>query len=188
MSKRRKQADTAAADRATRYRAIVAELSIQSGRPKDDLRVIDAAWARLASENMREQIIQGLPIDIVDLERAAAALNSILPPRPTDLNVHFVDHSDVCIICRGPLPPVEERQPEAAKPSPTDTSANAPATVLEAASNVTPLRPKPEQSPKSDTAIAEWVDISGTGRVQGQEPAYSLPARPRFFGDIPDGF
>ena len=94
MSKRhrhRKPDDSGHADRAAKYHAIVAELSIQSGRPVDDLRVIDAAWCRLAAENMREQILHGLPTEIGDLERAAAVLNSILPTKPTELTVKFID-------------------------------------------------------------------------------------------------
>ncbi len=166
----RKPDDASHADRAAKYHAIVSELSTQSGRPKDDLRVIDAAWARLAAENMREQILHGLPIEIADLERAAAVLNSLLPTKPSELTVRFVDQG-FCKVCKAALSPdelaeIEEtRQARQPKRDIAPVPAVEPAKPVEAKptpSNVTPLRPpKPEPPKDLATLVSEVNTRSG---------------------------
>jgi hypothetical protein len=161
MSKRhrhRKPDDSGHADRVAKYHAIVAELSIQSGRPVDDLRVIDAAWCRLAAENMREQILHGLPTEIGDLERAAAVLNSILPTKPTELTVKFIDQG-FCKTCKAALSPDELAEIEETRQgrqtkrdiAPVDNApavpADAPAVTPAAKPPPSPPAPPPNELP-----------------------------------------
>lgn len=170
MSKRhhKHRDNTGHADRVAKYHAIVADLSTQSGLPKDDLRVVDAAWARLAAENMRQQILAGVPIDIGDLERAAAVLTSVLPIKPTELVVSFVDN-DLSEGERDELRTLRARVASLAQPvgpsttSPDDIDSADPATAPAAdsskaqPSNVTSIR----KSKRPDYAVA--VDIA-TGK------------------------
>ena len=77
----------------------------------DELRIETACWTQMAIENQRNAIASGRLVDIADLERATTALNALLPSPSHELNIRFIDGSDVCVKCKAPLPPKEEREP-----------------------------------------------------------------------------
>jgi hypothetical protein len=110
------------ADNARRFHEIVAQLAEQSGRAKDDLLVVEGAWVQLSMENTRAAILEGRVVEIAALERLAAILTNLIPPKPFSLDVRFIDHSDLCVKCRAELPPREERAP---RPAPTPAPAKA---------------------------------------------------------------
>jgi hypothetical protein len=188
MSKRRRnpeQSDAAAADRAARYRAIVAELAAQSGLPKTDLKLVAAAWTMLAQDGVRQQILAGEIVDISDLERCAAILHDIMPSKPHELTVNFIKTA-WCPNCRSAFTPPAE-------PAPTDRAQQSVPPRLLPAPQVAQNKPaaapladdrqdtpaKPAPAPKrSDTDYAPWRDISGSGRVQGQEPVMAATRSP----------
>jgi hypothetical protein len=190
---RKQSGDNSHADRAARYRAIVAELVEQSGLPASNLKLIAAAWTMLAQDGVRSQILAGEIIDVSDLERCAAILRDIMPSKPHELTVNFVE-SAWCPNCRSAFtpPPAEpepadraqQSVPPKALPAPPVAPSKAAATPPADA----PTKPTAPAPKRSDTDIAPWCDISGTGRVQGQEPSWSAPSRYRCYGDIPEGF
>jgi hypothetical protein len=114
--RRRQRAANINADRNKRLRAVRKKLLAAVGlKPPlsaaDELRIETACWTQMAIDNQRNAIAGGRLIDIAGLERATTALNALLPSPSHELNVRFIDGSDVCVKCKAPLPPKEEREP-----------------------------------------------------------------------------
>ena len=130
------------ADRDRRFRSVRRKLLAAVGlKPPlsaaDDLQIETACWTQMAIDNQRNAIASGKLIDVADLERATTALNALLPSPSHELNVHFIDGSDVCVKCKAPLPPKEEREPVKAEapalqrvPAPPTTAPAPPANVV----------------------------------------------------------
>ena len=147
---RRRQSNAALAERANRFKAIQAELmQALPDTAANRQRAETVALIDMASDHVRQAILHGQPVEIGALERLAAARASILPAVNTRIDVHFVDGSDLCLRCRAPLPPREEREPVMVEaPAVMETPAPQPAAAQAApppspapANNVTPLRP-----------------------------------------------
>jgi hypothetical protein len=68
----------------------------------------DAAASR---ESLRAQIISGGDVATGELLQITEALRELTPPAPTTLTIEIVDHTDLCLKCVAPLPPVAERVP-----------------------------------------------------------------------------
>jgi hypothetical protein len=111
----------ATADRAAQFRSLKRELMTRSGLDETDPRLETACWLTMALDNVKASILAGQVVPIDDMKAAADALAAILPAKATQLEVHFIDGSDVCVKCKAPLPPKEEREPvkaEAPAPQP----------------------------------------------------------------------
>ena len=98
-----------APSRAGRYRTLVREAAREFGLKPSDERIEHIATLRLMAEDQRARIISGASIDTDAVLKITAELRELMPVKAEPLTVHFVDGSDVCIKCRGPLPPREER-------------------------------------------------------------------------------
>lgn len=113
--RRRKQSDNSAhAENAARFKARLRENAEAASLPDtaaNRMRITDATYIDLAIDSVRAAILRGEVVEVTALERLVAARNSILPPASAPFVVSFVDHSDVCIRCKSPLPPVAEREP-----------------------------------------------------------------------------
>ena len=163
-------------------------------------RIEDATWIDLAMDVTRTAILRGQVVEASQLERLVAARSSILP-KTERLTVAYVymccgcrsecqrDPAELCAACRAELPPKAKRVPEAA---PVKAEVPAPETPAPAASPAPSSQPAPKDNvvpiKKSDTDFAPWRDITGTGRVEGQEPSWSPSGLFKCYGDIPDGF
>ena len=120
MSRRRRERIAAAAkDRLSRLEALRDQLAEVGGfaldalTPADRLRVDQAAFAVLVRDNLQRRALAGEPVDLGEIERITACLNNVLPaPRARRLDIHFVDHTDLCIKCRAPLPSKEDCRPD----------------------------------------------------------------------------
>lgn len=204
MSRHRKS-DAGAPARIASLKVMRVALAAEFGLEPSDARIGQAALVKLNQENWQGQILLGRPVPACELEAYTNTVAALLGKPKTDLNVHFiyecfhckeqstVDPDTLCAKCRAELPPQSERVPEpataavhAAKHPIADSTQNAPETVPaptlppQPATNVVPI--------KSDTDLAPWRDITGTGRIEGQEPSWSPSGRFKCYGDIPDGF
>ena len=145
--RRRQRTANINADRDKRLRAARKKLLAAVGlKPPlsvaDELRIETACWTQMAIDNQRNAIASGKLIDVADLERATTALNALLP-KAHNLNVHFIDGSDVCVRCRAPLPPKEETAPAEPDAAPIEAAPAPPVKTVAAVAtpmNVVPLR------------------------------------------------
>jgi hypothetical protein len=134
---RRRQPPPDPAGGRRRLKRIRRDLCVAAGLDADTLSAVDrvridqAAFAVVCRDTLQARALAGAAVDVGELERINAALQAILPKSVAQLNVAFVDGSDVCIKCRAPLPPPEELVPIPAQPSPV-AAPNDPAATLPA--------------------------------------------------------
>lgn len=117
MSRPRHRYDTAgAAERAVSVKAMREQLAKDYNLGVDDPRIVQACTVRLNQQNWEGQIALGRPVPSAELQAYTNVISQLLGAPRVALNVEFVDHSDVCIKCRAPLPPREEPAPVAPAP------------------------------------------------------------------------
>jgi hypothetical protein len=125
---------------------------------KANLRIESLSWALLALDAEKQRLLRGEAGSISLWQDMCDRLQGLCPKSDV-LRVHFIDGSDICIKCRAPMPPAEEREPikppaqpvhasnrDTATFSTADDDPNAPATApaparpqAPAPSNVMPL-------------------------------------------------
>jgi hypothetical protein len=150
---------TAINARHERRKALLAKAAESSGLPESDLRLEMLSWALLALDVEKQRLLRGEAGSISLWQDMCDRLQGLCPKSDV-LRVHFIDGSDICIKCRAPMPPAEEREPikppaqpvhasnrDTATFSTADDDPNAPATApaparpqAPAPSNVMPLR------------------------------------------------
>ena len=146
---------TAASERVASLKAARAELAVAYGLPETDPRIGQAALVKLNQQNWERDVLVGRPVPNSELQVYTNIISQLLGPPAVPLNIHFIDGSDVCVKCRGPLPPRSERvsvEPEAALAEALPPTASQPAP----AANVVPLQPGPKL--KSDSNVAPHID------------------------------
>ena len=98
-----------------RFNAARAKLQAASGlgdNPADAARLDCAAWLLLAQENTQTLIMLGRAVPLSEMKAYADMIADIIPKNEV-LNIRFIDHTDRCIDCSGPLPALDQRQPAA---------------------------------------------------------------------------
>jgi hypothetical protein len=132
----------------------------------DRIRIEQAAFATLARDNLQAKALAGHVIDVAEIERLTSAVALVLPTKPVDLQVRFVDHSDVCVLCRAPLPPIEERtKPDPAVPSVSPPAENVIPLHATAPAPSTPATPAPPSSRRSGNS---YTDITAGQKAAAQ--------------------
>ena len=102
---------TAAGERVASLKAARAELAVAYGLLETDPRIGQAALVKLNQQNWERDVLVGRPVPNSELQAYTNVVSQLLGPPAVPLNIHFIDGSDVCVTCRGPLPPRSERVP-----------------------------------------------------------------------------
>ena len=78
--------------------------ALSSGLPVDDLRIDLLSWTLLEIDAEKTRMLSGRSGSVELWTRVADKLSAIVPAKPYELRVKFIDDHDVCCLCSAKLP------------------------------------------------------------------------------------
>ncbi|MGB8893283.1 MAG: hypothetical protein WCD13_03055 [Pseudolabrys sp.] len=170
---------TAAGERVASLKAMRAELAVAYGLLETDPRIGQAALVKLNQQNWERDVLVGRPVPNSELQAYTNVVSQLLGPPAVPLNIHFIDGSDVCVTCRGPLPPRSERVP--VEPAAAPVEVPPPTAPLPSAPDAKVIPLKPPSPPPSPTPAAPgsfYEALTFANERSGgpmRNPAHGLP-------------